>query len=116
MKGLPKLKTIATWIPWTTGRLAQASGYGAGIRYPGWYRMVWELEPAQLAERWTIHVARVLREEGYDISSAHVIEAVRLSEALASLRGLSQPGMAELEQATLSVICAGEPARLAIAR
>ena len=116
LKGLLRRKTVATWIPWTTSRLSRASGYGAGIRYPGWFRMVWELEPTQLAERWTIHVARVLRDEGFDISSAHVIEAVRLAEALAALRGLSRPGMAELEQAVLSVLCAGDPARLDIAR
>ena len=28
----------ATWVPWTHGRLASASGYGAGIESPGWYR------------------------------------------------------------------------------
>lgn len=31
LKGLPKVKVEATWIPWTYGRLAIASGYGAGV-------------------------------------------------------------------------------------
>ena len=42
LKGLPKLKTIATWIPWTSSRLSYRSGYGAGIDSPGWYQQLWE--------------------------------------------------------------------------
>jgi hypothetical protein len=38
LKGLPKVKVSATWIPWTYSRLAYASGYGAGIESPGWSR------------------------------------------------------------------------------
>ena len=37
LRGLPKVKVAATWVPWTTGRLARASGYGAGVTSPGWY-------------------------------------------------------------------------------
>ena len=38
LKGLPKIKVQATWVPWTYGRLCLPSGYGAGIESPGWYR------------------------------------------------------------------------------
>jgi len=31
LKGLPKRKALATWIPWTHSRLSFRSGYGAGI-------------------------------------------------------------------------------------
>ncbi len=41
LKGLPKLKTATTWIPWTYSRLTYASGYGAGINSPGWYGHLW---------------------------------------------------------------------------
>src|SRR5207244_5588364 len=34
LKGLPKTKVVATWIPWTNSRLTYASGYGAGVRSP----------------------------------------------------------------------------------
>jgi hypothetical protein len=37
LKGLPKRKVVCTWVPWTHGRLASASGYGAGVTSPGWY-------------------------------------------------------------------------------
>jgi hypothetical protein len=41
LKGLPKVKTECTWIPWTFNRLSFYSGYGAGINSPGWYNHVW---------------------------------------------------------------------------
>src|SRR5690606_252968 len=37
LKGLPKVKVAATWVPWTAQRLAYAGGYGAGVSSPGWY-------------------------------------------------------------------------------
>jgi hypothetical protein len=37
LRGLPKVKVEMTWVPWTYGRLASWSGYGAGITSPGWY-------------------------------------------------------------------------------
>ena len=43
LKGLPKRRVVATWIPWTYSRLAFASGYGAGIASPGWYDFLWTL-------------------------------------------------------------------------
>ena len=38
LRGLPKLKVAATWVPWTSALLARRSGYGAGVDAPGWYR------------------------------------------------------------------------------
>ncbi|MEK8144575.1 DUF5682 family protein [Streptomyces sp. M10(2022)] len=37
LKGIPKVRTELTWVPWTHRRLARHSGYGAGITSPGWY-------------------------------------------------------------------------------
>jgi hypothetical protein len=56
-----------------------------------------------------IHAARLLRSEDLDISPAHVIEAVRLSETLAALRDRPLPGLPELMEATLTVFCFGNP-------
>ena len=41
LKGLPKTKVEATWVPWTYGRLSFKSGYGAGVESPGWYHHLW---------------------------------------------------------------------------
>jgi hypothetical protein len=42
LKGLKKVKTEATWIPWSFDRLSVQSGYGAGVLAPAWYRILWE--------------------------------------------------------------------------
>jgi hypothetical protein len=153
LKGLPKVKVEATWIPWTYGRLSMSSGYGAGVESPGWYQHLWEMnqesgvrgqgsgvrdqdeeggedgedEEATASSssplatpypllpnsytsiRWMTKVARLLRQRDLDASSASVIEAVRLAEALAALRDRPLPGLAELNEATQTVLCFGDP-------
>src|SRR5262245_43735801 len=113
LKGLPKVKTQATWTPWTYGRLSYRSGYGAGVESPGWYHHLWTARDS-VPVRWMARVARLLREEDLDVSSAHVIEAVRLAETLAALRDRPLPGLSELNEATQSVFCFGDglPLRL----
>jgi hypothetical protein len=108
LKGLAKVKVECTWVPWTYGRLSYFSGYGAGIASPGWYDHVWR-HPHDDGSRWMARVAALFRKANMDTSVAHVIEAVRLAESLAVLRRLSKAGLEELNEATLSVLCNGEP-------
>ncbi|MEW6493543.1 MAG: DUF5682 family protein [Cyanobacteriota bacterium] len=133
LKGLPKTKVEATWVPWTYGRLSFNSGYGAGVESPGWYHHLWTVNPqsftpptllskggewraggSEVAIRWMAKVAQLLREEDLDASSAHIIEAVRLAESLAALRDRPLPGLIELNEATQTVLCFGSdlPMRL----
>ena len=113
LRGLPKTKVAITWVPWTHGRLAGRSGYGAGVRSPGWYHHLFTARDRPI-ERWLTAAARVLREEDLHVSSAHVIEAVRLAEALAALRGRPLAGLDEVTEATRAVLCEGAdlPVRL----
>jgi hypothetical protein len=104
LKRLPKLKTSATWVPWTYDRLTFASGYGAGVRSPGWYEHVWRSKHS-LIESWMTRVARLLRRKEIDCSSAHIIEGVRLSHALATLRSRPLPDLADIHDAIQSVFC-----------
>ncbi|XVQ08654.1 DUF5682 family protein [Spirillospora sp. CA-255316] len=106
LRGLPKAKIAMTWVPWTHGRLAGRSGYGAGVRSPGWYHHLFAAEDRPI-ERWLTEAARVLREEDLHVSSAHVIEAVRLAGALAALRGRPLAGLDEVTEATRAVLCEG---------
>ena len=106
LRGLPKVKATLTWVPWTYGRLSYASGYGAGIRSPGWYDHLFS-SPGQPIERWLARAAGVLRDEGIPVSSAHVIESVRLAEALAALRGRPLAGLEEVTEAARAVLCEG---------
>ena len=54
-------------------------------------------------------VARLLRDEDLDASPANVIESVRLADSLAAIRGRQTAGLDELGEATLSVLCHGNP-------
>ncbi|KUN30409.1 hypothetical protein AQJ11_11625 [Streptomyces corchorusii] len=113
LKGLPRTRTDLTWVPWTHRRLARSGGYGAGIDSPGWYGHLFHA-PDRPVERWLTKVARLLREEDRIVSSAHVIEAVRLAETLAVLRGRPLPGLGETTDAVRAVLCDGSDVPLAL--
>ncbi|MEU6545528.1 DUF5682 family protein [Streptomyces sp. NPDC046859] len=115
LKGLPKVKAEMTWVPWTHRRLARASGYGAGIDSPGWYGHLFGA-PDRPVERWMTKVAGLLRDEDRIVSSAHVIEAVRLAETLAAMRGRPLPGLSETTDAIRAVMCDGSDVPLELIR
>jgi len=118
LKGLPKVKAVATWTPWSYGRLATASGYRAGVTSPGWYDFLWQSHQYQgeqsthVAAGWLARVAQFLRAEGHDVATANVIEAVRLAETLTALRGKPLPTLDELNEAALATLCFGDDAQL----
>ncbi|MFF3163859.1 DUF5682 family protein [Streptomyces sp. NPDC003273] len=113
LKGLPKVRTDLTWVPWTHRRLARSSGYGAGIDSPGWYGHLFRV-PDRPVERWLTKVGGLLREEDRMVSSAHVIEAVRLAGTLAAMRGRPLPGLTETTDAVRAVMCDGSDVPLAL--
>ncbi|MGW0331295.1 DUF5682 family protein [Streptomyces sp. NPDC003011] len=113
LKGLPKVKADMTWVPWTYRRLSRRSGYGAGIESPGWYGHLFGA-PDRPVERWLTKVAGLLRQEDRLVSSAHVIEAVRLAETLAVMRGRPLPGLSETTDAVRAVMCDGSDVPLAL--
>lgn len=51
-----------------------------------------------------------------DVSSANVIEAVRLADALAAMRDLPTPGLAEMHEAMLTVLCHGHAEPMVLIR
>lgn len=115
LKGLPRKKISGTWVPWSHGRLASASGYGAGIASPGWYAHLWECaERGDAVPRWFARACAVLRAEDLPASTASAVEAVRLADALAAMRGRPSPGLSEVMEASLAVLCGGDatPLRL----
>lgn len=115
LKTLPKKlaasKYKTTWIPWTSPRLAQASGYGAGVQAPHWYQHLWQSrdrDPQESSVIWLVQVASLLRDAGHFVSSASVIEAQRLAVSLATLRGRPHVGLSELKSAVLACLCFGD--------
>ncbi|WP_367133673.1 DUF5682 family protein [Saccharothrix sp. HUAS TT1] len=115
LKGLPRRKVSGTWVPWSHGRLAASSGYGAGVASPGWYAHLWDCaERGDAVPRWFAKACAVLRAEDLPASTASAVEAVRLADALAALRGRPSPGLSEVMEASLAVLCGGDatPLRL----
>jgi hypothetical protein len=124
LRGLAKTKPVVTFVPWTDTRLAFRSGYGAGVLSPGWYRHLWNefatldagapLDTRRLTSSWQTRVGALLRAEGLAAPTASIIEAARLAEALAGLRGLTLPGLTEMRDASLATLCQGETAAFAL--
>jgi hypothetical protein len=119
LAGLPKAKVAVTWVPWTSDRLSRRSGYGAGVTAPGWYQHLFTHWMAQdpgteVSTTWLVRVAHALRRENLDASTASVVEATRMANALAAVRGRPSPGLAELDDAAQAVLCDGSPLPLAL--
>ncbi|MEU4297028.1 DUF5682 family protein [Kitasatospora aureofaciens] len=116
LAGLPKkVRVDITWIPWTHRRLSQATGYGAGVQSPGWYHHLFTAV-GDPVPRWLTRAAELLRAEDHPVSSAHVIEAVRLAETLAVLRGRPLAGLTETLDAVRAVLCEGSDVALELVR
>lgn len=112
LKGLPKVKTQTTWVPWTYQHLSAPSGYAAGITAPGWYDYLWQANQNHESRSigWFVRIGRLLRAHELDCSSAHLIESARLADTLAAMRERPAPSLVELNEAALSVICNGNDA------
>jgi hypothetical protein len=107
LKGLKKTPVEATWIPWTYERLSFSSGYGAGVLSPAWYELLFAQPRAEVVTQWMVRATRLLRSQDLDASSAHAIEGVRLARTLAAVRGLSLPGIDELQEAAVALLGGG---------
>ena len=84
---------------------------------------VWAVEPSVAARelhrhmgsfeivflRSLVMLATNLRDEDIDASPASVIESVRLADSLAAIRGRTAAVLEDLGEATLSVLCHGNP-------
>ncbi|MFJ6134464.1 DUF5682 family protein [Kitasatospora sp. NPDC092286] len=116
LAGLPKkVRTDITWVPWTHRRLSRLTGYGAGIASPGWYHHLFAASGDPLP-KWLARAAELLRAEDHPVSSAHVIEAVRLARTLAVMRGRPLAGLTETLDAVRSVMCDGSDVALELVR
>ena len=106
LRGLTREKATVTWVPWTNQRLSTMSGYGAGVTSPGWYGHLF-ISPDRPVERWMVRVAGMLRDERVDTPPSSVIDAVRLAETLAVLRGRPLAGLSECTDAARAALAGG---------
>ena len=96
LRGLRKVKVGVSWVPWTHRRLAAATGYGAGVRHPGWYDHVFRHPGPDGVTRFFVDAAHLLRGAGMAASPDHLIAASRMAETLSVLRGRPRPGLDEV--------------------
>ncbi|MCG8330500.1 MAG: DUF5682 family protein [Chitinophagales bacterium] len=106
LKGMKKVKTSVTWIPWTYRQLAFQSGYRSGVVSPAWYELLFD-NRVDVVANWMSKAAVLLRQAGMDASAAHAVEATRLAMTLAALRQQPIPGLPEMKEAAIAVFCGG---------
>lgn len=138
LPALPKTDSLHTLMPYSYYRLSTRSGYGAGNKAPAYYGLIWDgLErgdtmsqsrrpkaqqdvapqsvggdPLYAANAYLTKIAAFQRANGNAASSAQVIEALRLADSLAKMRGGGVPVLRDLRDAAET--CLGEGSFAAI--
>lgn len=116
---LPKVEASHTLMPYSYYRLSTRAGYGAGNKAPAYYSLLWEGlnrgEPLYTTYSYLTRLAVYQRENGNPVSSASVIEAVRLAQSLAQLRGGKVPALRDLRDAALTCIGEGNVSNIILA-
>lgn len=120
---LPRLEASHTLMPYSFYRLSSRAGYGAGNKAPAYYGLLWEAlqrgEPYRASYSYLSRIAAYQREHGSHVSSAEVIEAVRLACSLAELRAGSThaaiPALRDLRDAAVACMGGGSLSALSLA-
>ena len=120
MKNLPSVESSSTLLPYSFFRLSNASGYGAGNSSPSYFQKLYKTfcnikedssNKDELMKKFAIDYlvscAENQRKSGNILSSASVIEATRLSLALAKLRGSAYPNLQDFHDAMTSTLTNG---------
>lgn len=109
-KVLPRVGANHTLMPYSYYRLSTRAGYGAGNKAPAYYALLWDGlnrgDPMYAVYSYLIRLAEYQRDKGNPVSSASVIEAVRLAMSLAQLRGGTFAALRDLRDAAQT--CLGE--------
>ena len=119
LAALPRADCIATLMPYSYYRLSSRSGYGAGNKAPAYFELLWDAlrqgGPGDLPALYLTRLAAAHRKAGNLVSSAEVIEALRLSRALCALRGSRYPVLADLRDGAVAAMGHGNFSELAVA-
>ena len=119
LKKLPKADSAATLMPYSYYRLSTRSGYGAGNKAPAYFHLLWDAMNGEglqsAASTYLVKLAAAHRNAGNIVSSAEVIEAVRLALTLCQMRGCNYPCLQDLKDAAITTIGHGNLSELAVA-
>lgn len=115
---LPCKEAMTTMMPYSYYRLSMRAGYGAGNCAPAYYELLWKGfcrgKPELAVYEYLARIAEFLRNSGNPVSSASVIEAVRLSAALAQLHGYQIPALKDLRDGAVTCIGHGRFSEIAL--
>jgi len=119
-KSLPRLDSAATLMPYSYFRLSSRSGYGAGNRAPAYFELLWDAMNGgkgigETSYLYLTRLAAAHRKAGNLVSSAEVIEAVRLAEVLRAMRGSRYPALQDLRDAAVTTMGHGKFSELSLA-
>jgi len=117
---LPRLDSSATLMPYSYFRLSSRSGYGAGNRAPAYFELLWDAMnggkgAGETPYLYLTRLAAAHRKAGNLVSSAEVIEAVRLAEVLRTMRGSRYPTLQDLRDAAVTTMGHGQFSELSLA-
>ena len=119
LAALPRADCIATLMPYSYYRLSSRSGYGAGNKAPAYFELLWDAlcrgGPGDLPALYLTRLAAAHRKAGNLVSSAEVIEALRLARVLCALRGSRHPVLADLRDGAVAAMGHGNFSELALA-
>lgn len=119
LKMLPRAEANHTLMPYSNYRLSTRSGYGAGNKAPAYYALLWDGlcggDFSLTVRSYLSRIAGYQRRNGNPVSSAEVIEAVRLAESLAKLRGSRYPVLRDLRDAAVTCLGRGNFAAVSLA-
>lgn len=117
-KSLPKVPCKSTLMPYSYYRLSSLSGYGAGNKAPAYYEMLWDGfqcdDPEKVCYQYLSKIADYQRRHGEITSSAEVIEAMRLTLALANMKN-GFPTLQDLRDSAITCMGHGSFAEIAMA-
>ena len=108
----PDGTVYTTVVPYTSFRISDLSGYGAGNRAPQFYQQHWDALHGKMDNPNAAYVVSVLqrgRKLGENLSSADAISVSQHARMLAALRGRHRPILDDLHDALLTCCCKGDP-------
>ncbi|MDI9309765.1 MAG: DUF5682 family protein [Limnohabitans sp.] len=119
VKLMPKTNALYTLMPYSYYRMSSRTGYGAGNKAPNYFDLMWQHYNQnsidKLSADYLSQIAQELRKTGFNASTASVIEATRMAQALTSLREGYLPVLEDLHDAVVTCFGGGELAGVATA-
>jgi hypothetical protein len=91
-------------VPFSFRRLDAFDGYQSGMPSPRYYQRLWEAGPAAAGDEIVRAVVDRLRQRRQPVSTADLVAARTLSQALARLRGHRQPGRTDVLDGLVSAL------------